>query len=80
MEAERAVPAYSQWWQNELCLLTDNGDRTSYACLLTMVAEYHLVSLVFVIRTLDNTSLKPGPADTAHLSKLFHGLTHSLLG
>jgi hypothetical protein len=65
-----AVPAY---WQ--MCLLTD-----CCACLLTMVAQYHLVSLVLPIRTLDNPSLKPGPADTAHLSKIFHGFTQSLLG
>jgi hypothetical protein len=77
---ERAVPAYWQWWQNGLCLLTDNGGRTRCACLLTMVAEYHLVSLVLLIRTLDNPSLKPGPADTAHLSKIFHGFTQSVLG
>jgi len=36
---ERAVPAYWQRWQNELCLLTDNGDRTSCVCLLTTVTE-----------------------------------------
>ena len=51
----------------------------SCACLLTMVAEYHLVSLVLLIRTLENPSLKPGPEDTAHLSKLFLGFTQSRL-
>jgi len=34
-----AVSAYWQRWQNELCLLTDNSDRTSCACLLTTVTE-----------------------------------------
>ena len=103
MVTERAVHAYWQWWQNELCMLADNGDRKSCACLLTvvaeravhaywqwwqneraclltMVAEYHLVLLVLLIRTLDNPSLKPGPANTAHLSNLFHGFTQCLLG
>jgi len=45
-----------------------------------MVAEYHLVPLVVLIRTLDTPSVKPGLADTAHLSKLFHGFIQSLLG
>jgi hypothetical protein len=38
--AEQTVPAYWQWWQNEMCLLTNNRGRTKCACLLTIVAEW----------------------------------------
>ena len=35
MVAERAVPAYWQWWQKELCLLTDNDGRISSSVVST---------------------------------------------